>query len=305
MPRPPTAAARIGDPPPADRESVVRGHQRILAALHEFGPGSGRSHDACDRDAAHALSAFLRQEILPFARREEHLLAPGSAEYEATTFEHAFLAAEIDALTRAVDRWDAGPSDAHGCARDVLRTIHRVEAILELHAARHTERWLERADQGADPAPLTRSGAGSSPAGSVRSLADPEIFAVLMRHWWAVLSTAARGRPYAVPVAFGMDGRNLYVASRNGMKVRAVETNPAVCLTVTEVASGADWTSVVVTGTAEWVTGPLETLRAMRALQRQCGRRLATTQADAARLAGARVMRIVPAELTGRRREPE
>lgn len=126
--------------------------------------------------------------------------------------------------------------------------------------------------------------------------------AFLEEEWWGVLSTSADGRPYAVPVVYGFDGDGFWIVSREGRKTRNLERNPAVCLSVSRVAGdGSAWASVVVTGTGRLVDGVRARLAALRALRRQCGRLGRPRPADAARMAGTRVIRIEPEEITGRR----
>lgn len=269
---------------------LISGHRRLLGVLADF-RSEAAPRGEMDLDAARALVSFLRHELLPFATREERTLATDPAELETTRFEHAFLAAEIDGLAGAVDT-------AH--ADDVVRRIHRIEAILEMHAARHEDRWGD-GEVAVRPCPATPV-AGRAPA---RNLDVLEIDAVLRRNWWAILSTAAAGRPYAVPVAYGMHDGVFYVASRKGMKVRNIEANPFVCLTIAEVENGARWCSVVATGSAEEVEGPAAVVRALRALARQCGRQHAARPMQGRRLLGARLFRITPDAITGRIREEE
>lgn len=137
-----------------------------------------------------------------------------------------------------------------------------------------------------------------------RELSEEQVRTVLERNWWATLATAADGRPYAVPVVYGWDGRDFYVANRPGRKSRALEANPATCLTVVEVEGrGEDWRSVVVEGRAESVRSPGGYLKALRALRRQVGKEgPPPTPSQVARLARARVIRIVPETVSGRRK---
>lgn len=235
-------------------------------------------------------------------------MAAGSPEHEATTFEHAFLEAEIDAFAHAVESLPTHGAGGTHTVKEIERRIHRVEAILELHAARHEEQWLDAPRSIAVPAPASAPERGFSSdaagTGGARALAQPEIAAMVARNWWAILCTAADGGPYAVPVAYGEDNGLFYVASKAGRKIDNLETNPMACLTVTEVESGSDWSCVVVEGRVEWVDRPLDALAALRALRRQCERSLPTSVRDAARLLDAKVLRIVPVEMTGRRRVP-
>lgn len=146
---------------------------------------------------------------------------------------------------------------------------------------------------------------GSAPSrGGFRSLDSDEIDRVLRRNWWGVLSTAAAGQPYAVPVAYGLDGRGVFhAASRDGRKVENLRANPNVCLTVTEVESGTSWCSIVVVGSVEWAEGAGAVVESLAALRRQCGVTARSAMTQARRLAGARFFRIVPAAVTGRARE--
>jgi len=134
-----------------------------------------------------------------------------------------------------------------------------------------------------------------------RELASAEIEAVLERNWWATLATSVDGQPYGVPIVYGYDGEHFYVASAAGRKVEAVEANPRVTLTVTEVAGDASgWSSVIVFGRVEFVRDPAGYLKALRALRAQRGYAGDVGPRDALRLARARVMRITPAQITGR-----
>lgn len=125
---------------------------------------------------------------------------------------------------------------------------------------------------------------------------------LLDRNWWGDLATVGPdGRPYAVPVVYGWDGSHFWIASRAGRKVKNLEANPSVCLTVVEVEGDGDhWASVVVAGTARVVEGLQPHLRALRALRKQRGYVGKVTPGDAMQLARARVIRIDPETMTGR-----
>ncbi|HEX7117968.1 MAG TPA: pyridoxamine 5'-phosphate oxidase family protein [Longimicrobiales bacterium] len=289
--------------------AVLDGHRRILAVLREFrGTEPWRSGGGADGDAIRALIAFLRHEILPFASREEAGMPPGSEEREATAFEHAFLAAEIDALDRAAEHVRRGAvhgvDDPGQWSEEARRRIDRIEAVLELHTGRQQERWT---DAPAEPALPTAEPAGLPDRRrrrGTRSLGGAEAAEVLRRNSWGVLSTSCEGRPYAVPVAYDFDGERFFIASREGREVWNLEANPEVCFTVLEVEDdGACWRSVVVAGVVEWVSGPRESLAALSALGRRRNRAAPTSFRAAARPEGARVVRIIPREITGRASE--
>jgi nitroimidazol reductase NimA-like FMN-containing flavoprotein (pyridoxamine 5'-phosphate oxidase superfamily) len=266
------------------------GHRALLETLRDF-LGSLARGDSGAEDAAalRGAVAFLRQGVLPFARREEHWLGEGSAAAEDAAFEHAFLAAEIDALAQEVEELAAG-----GAMPRVWRRLHRIEAVLELHVEKAEESgaWQRTTDLDAAPAAPLRA------PGVLRKMDPAEAADFLREREWGVLATAAAGRPYGVPVAYGYDGTHLYLATAPGRKAENLEQNPAVSLTVAEVESGSRWRCVIVTGTAERVSGARETLRAIDALRRQ--QRSAPSLADAARLARARIVRITPDEISGR-----
>jgi hypothetical protein len=67
-----------------------------------------------------------------------------------------------------------------------------------------------------------------------------------------VLSLAADGEPYGLPISFGYDGDRCYVLfaghSEKGQKVRFAEETRTASLLAFEVAGDAEWRSVVVDG---------------------------------------------------------
>lgn len=141
---------------------------------------------------------------------------------------------------------------------------------------------------------------GSARFGS-KELDAAEVEALLRRGWWGTLATSADGDPYGVPVVYGYDGEAFYVASTPGRKTRNIKANDRVCLTVVDVGDGpGEWTSVIVHGRAEFVADTRGYFAAVRALRRQVGRRGKVTVDDAKRMARAKVIRIVPSEVTGR-----
>lgn len=137
--------------------------------------------------------------------------------------------------------------------------------------------------------------------GISREMTEEEIQDLLERSWWGNLATAEEDGPYAVPVIYGWDGDHFYIASRAGRKIRNLERNPAVCLTVVEATGlGEPWHSVLVLGDADLVHGFRGHAAAIKALRGQVGRGGRVTPKDVARMAAAKVIRIVPREITGR-----
>jgi len=137
--------------------------------------------------------------------------------------------------------------------------------------------------------------------GVSREMTDEEIEDLLTRSWWGSLATVEEAGPYSVPVIYGWDGENFYVASRSGRKISNLQANPAVCLTVVEAEGlGEPWYSVVVLGDAELVHGFQGHVTAIRALRGQVGRVGRIRPKDVAAMAAAKVIRISPREITGR-----
>jgi nitroimidazol reductase NimA-like FMN-containing flavoprotein (pyridoxamine 5'-phosphate oxidase superfamily) len=153
-----------------------------------------------------------------------------------------------------------------------------------------------------EAAPSARSGpATMASRGGVREMDLVEVQVFLRRQTWGVLSTLHNGRPYAVPVSYGFDGSYLYLASGRGRKLSSLESNPAVCLTVTDVVDGSQWTSVVAMGDAIAVNDLRGRVHGLNVIRRQQPDALPNPK-DLARAAGSTVFRIVPHELSGRTR---
>ncbi len=137
-------------------------------------------------------------------------------------------------------------------------------------------------------------------AGKRRALSPAEVHGALSEIGWGLLATEAAGQPYAVPIAYGFDGRRIYVGMAPGRKLRTLEGNPRICLTVANVVSLSDWVSIVITGQVRWLERLPDRARAIRALvqQRRGGKRLGAEQAP--RLARARLAYIEIESMTGR-----
>lgn len=141
-------------------------------------------------------------------------------------------------------------------------------------------------------------------AASRRVMTADECIELLRQTAWGVLSVAERTRdaavPIGVPTAYAYDGQRLYLAMTEGRKLRALERNPHLCLTVTDVRSLDEWRSVAVIGRPQWVDGDADRTRAIAAFTvhpRPEGHRL--TQRDAERLTSAHVLTLDIDELVG------
>ncbi len=117
---------------------------------------------------------------------------------------------------------------------------------------------------------------------------------------WGVLATVGDGRPYAVPVRYGIDGHDLFFISGPGRKLGNLEQTPELCLTVAWVRGLDHWRSVVVMGVAVWATDLLGQIRAIRALRSTQAPGLALRPRDITRALGGRAARIEVSEMTGR-----
>lgn len=137
--------------------------------------------------------------------------------------------------------------------------------------------------------------------GTGRALSRHEIDEFLKRGFWGVLATALDNQPYGVPIIYAYDEKGVfYVANGPGKKIDIVQQNPNVTLTVVELEDyGRRWKSVIVYGRVELVEEMGEKLHAFNALRKQIPRPAARLR-DAAKLAMAKVIRIVPTEITGK-----
>ena len=76
-----------------------------------------------------------------------------------------------------------------------------------------------------------------------------EIDGLLHREAVGRIGAHAFGRTYVVPITYAYDGVAVYGHSREGLKLRAMRSNPAVCFEVDCVDSLASWRSVIALGT--------------------------------------------------------
>ena len=137
--------------------------------------------------------------------------------------------------------------------------------------------------------------------GEARRLNKEEIEAFVRQGFWAVLSTSLDDQPYGVPIIYAYDDKGVfYIANGPGKKIEMVQQNPNVTLTIVELEDyGRRWRSVIVYGRVEVVENLTEKLHAFNALRKQIPRPNARLR-DAAKLAAAKVIRIVPTEMTGK-----
>jgi len=144
---------------------------------------------------------------------------------------------------------------------------------------------------------------GGRAAAAERKLTPEEIRRRIRAAGWAVLAVLEGARPYAVPMAYGYDGRRFFVASGPGRKRRALEREPLVCLTILDgpddLGSGS---YVVVLGRATPVSSWFDRLRAGLFILRRFSRGGIPSLIELRRMAHGRVFRIDPHEVAGRAR---
>ena len=81
-----------------------------------------------------------------------------------------------------------------------------------------------------------------------------DIDRLLTERGWGVLSLAEDGEPYSIPVSFGYDGEDVFLAlirdSPQNTKFEFVDEGERARLLVTDVGGRFDWQSIAVTGRA-------------------------------------------------------
>jgi nucleotide-binding universal stress UspA family protein/nitroimidazol reductase NimA-like FMN-containing flavoprotein (pyridoxamine 5'-phosphate oxidase superfamily) len=88
------------------------------------------------------------------------------------------------------------------------------------------------------------------------------------------LACHAGGRLYVIPMAYCYDEGALYLRFADGLKVRMIRADPAVCLEVDHILDLANWRSVIVWGTFRELHGEAESdglRRIMRRLRAWAG----------------------------------
>lgn len=83
-------------------------------------------------------------------------------------------------------------------------------------------------------------------------LNDKEARQVLERGRFAHLGCVLDdGKPYVIPVNYLLRDDSVYIHSREGMKLRALRSNPDACVQVEEIHSPYRWKSAIAFGTFE------------------------------------------------------
>ena len=136
-----------------------------------------------------------------------------------------------------------------------------------------------------------------------RPLTAVECALLLREVGWGILAVVERegdsAVPVGVPTAYAYDGERIYIAMAEGRKLRALERNPHLCLTVTNVRSRDEWRSVAVIGRACWITDEPERAAAIAAFLIQPRRDGRLGHDDVTRLDHGRLLTVDVNELNG------
>lgn len=134
-----------------------------------------------------------------------------------------------------------------------------------------------------------------------RELTQEEVDGVIADNFVALLATVADGQPYAVPFIYGYDGSTFYGVLSPGRKVRNIERNPNVCVTIVQTEDNARrWRSVVATGKASWVEGVLNLGHALNTIRKQYPGNPVRSAPGLSALKGFHMLRVDVETLTGR-----
>ena len=101
-------------------------------------------------------------------------------------------------------------------------------------------------------------------------LTPEQIENVLRSELTGRLGCHAEGRTYVVPISYAYDGVHVYGHSSDGLKIRMMRANAAVCFEVEQIDDLANWRSVIAWGVYEELAGPDEH-RARRRLKDRFG----------------------------------
>jgi nitroimidazol reductase NimA-like FMN-containing flavoprotein (pyridoxamine 5'-phosphate oxidase superfamily) len=89
----------------------------------------------------------------------------------------------------------------------------------------------------------------------IGELSTDEIEELLLHGHVGRLGCHAEGRTYIVPIAYAYDGESVIAHSSDGLKIRTMRANPAVCFEVDDIRGLDDWRSVIAWGAYEELWG--------------------------------------------------
>jgi uncharacterized protein len=88
----------------------------------------------------------------------------------------------------------------------------------------------------------------------IKKLTAEEIEALLHGNIVGRIGCCADGTTYIVPISYAYDGQHVYCHTFEGMKMKLMRSNPAVCFEVDELKDVANWKSVIAQGIFEELT---------------------------------------------------
>ena len=100
----------------------------------------------------------------------------------------------------------------------------------------------------------------------IGSLTEDEIRAVLLRNVVGRIGCGDGRKTYVVPVNYVFDGRFIVAHSLEGLKIRMMRKNPAVCFEVDEMQDYNNWRSVITWGIFQELKEERERYEAMKLL---------------------------------------
>lgn len=100
----------------------------------------------------------------------------------------------------------------------------------------------------------------------IEPLGKEDARALLQAHHFGRLGCTVNGAPYVVPINYLYNGEDLYMHSLPGLKIRAMQAAPQICLQVDEVKDDYNWRSVIAFGEYEEITGVEEREQMMGAM---------------------------------------
>jgi nitroimidazol reductase NimA-like FMN-containing flavoprotein (pyridoxamine 5'-phosphate oxidase superfamily) len=90
----------------------------------------------------------------------------------------------------------------------------------------------------------------------IHELNEADCLEVLSRVHLGRLACEHDGQPDVVPISFYFDGTAaLYTFSTVGQKIQWMRKNPKVCVETDDIADRLHWTTVIITGTYEELSG--------------------------------------------------
>lgn len=93
----------------------------------------------------------------------------------------------------------------------------------------------------------------------IDEMTEKECVALATRSSIARLACALHDQPYIIPIQFAYDAGSLYALATFGRKIEWMRENPKVCVSIDEIVSESQWSSVVVTGEYEELREPRHT----------------------------------------------